>query len=130
MKSQKSLKESKPLVNDNPRGRGGKREGAGRKPSAYTELKRRVIAEQMDEAEKSFDFYVQVRNNPEESTEVRMAAADRILDRVIGRPSNKFEIDDGKFAKYHKALDLFLMEKQERAEASTQGEKENETEQS
>lgn len=128
MKSQESQKEPKPLVNNNPRGRGGARPNSGRKPSAYTQLKRRVIAEQIDEAEKSFDFYVQVRDNPNEPTELRLAACDKILDRVLGRPNAKLELDDGKFAKYHHALDLFLMQKSERADSSAEGAKSDETE--
>jgi hypothetical protein len=90
------------------RANGGKRPGAGAKPGAYTLLKRRVIAECVDEAEKSFAFYVKVRDNDDETTDIRLAAADRILDRVLGKPSSRLEIDDGKFSKYHSALDAFI----------------------
>lgn len=74
--------------------RGGKRKGAGRKPTAYTLLKRRVIAESLDEAEKSFDFYVQVRDNEDEPTSIRLAAADKILDRVLGKAKEQMILDD------------------------------------
>ena len=72
-------------MSDGRKNNGGKRSGSGRKPKAYTQLRKRIEAEKVEEAEKSFDFYVQVRDNPDEKTEIRMAAADRIADRVLGK---------------------------------------------
>jgi hypothetical protein len=65
--------------------RGGKRANAGRKPSEYTLLKRRVIAENVEDADRAFDLYVQIMDNPEEDTQMRLAAADRVMDRVLGK---------------------------------------------
>jgi hypothetical protein len=65
--------------------RGGKRANAGRKPSEYTLLKRRVIAENVEDADRAFDLYVQIMDNPEEETNMRLAAADRVMDRVLGK---------------------------------------------
>lgn len=62
------------------------RPGGGRKPKAYTLLKRQMIAERGEEAFASFDLLVQIRDNPKESTGMRMAAANYILDRLLGRP--------------------------------------------
>lgn len=71
----------------------GKAGRSGRKPKEYTLLKRRMIAESIDEAEKSFDFYVQVRDNPNEPTAMRKACADAILDRVLGKPKEMLSVD-------------------------------------
>jgi hypothetical protein len=65
--------------------RGGFRENAGRKPNAVTVLKRRMIQDKVDEAEASFGFLVAVRDNELEPTNLRLAAAETILDRVLGK---------------------------------------------
>jgi hypothetical protein len=64
---------------------GGRRFGAGRKPKELTILKRRMIADKAEEAEASFGFLVAVRDNPSEPTNLRLVAAQTILDRVLGR---------------------------------------------
>jgi hypothetical protein len=64
---------------------GGKRSNAGRKPLAVTVLKRRMIENKVDEAEASFGFLVAVRDNELEPTNLRLAAAETILDRVLGK---------------------------------------------
>jgi hypothetical protein len=79
MNQEKSTRES------NLTRRGGFRPGAGRKPSEYTLLKRRVIAENVEDADRAFDLYVQIMDNPLEETQMRMAAADRVMDRVLGK---------------------------------------------
>lgn len=66
-------------------GSGGRRKGAGRKPSAYTRLKRRLQETKIADAEEAFDLYVRIMHNPKEPTALRMAAADRIQDRVLGK---------------------------------------------
>jgi hypothetical protein len=70
---------------------GGARPGAGRKPSAYTLLKQRKIAELGEEAEKSLDFYVQVRDNEAEPTAIRLEAARRIEERVFGKATQPID---------------------------------------
>jgi hypothetical protein len=72
------------LTNEN-RARGGLRANAGRKPSIYTQLKERLQEQKANDAEKAFDLYVQIMENPLEETQMRMAAADRVLDRVLGK---------------------------------------------
>ena len=89
-----SQTKSDALIHGGKRANGGKREGAGRKPKAYTILKRRLIAELGEEAEKCFDFYIQVRNNPEEPTALRLEAARRIEERVFGKPMQPLGNDD------------------------------------
>jgi hypothetical protein len=79
MNQEKSTRES------NLSRRGGFRPGAGRKPSEYTLLKRRVIAENVEDADRAFDLYVQIMDNPLEETQMRLAAADRVMDRVLGK---------------------------------------------
>lgn len=80
------------LKNGNKGANGGARKGAGRKPKAYTLLKRRLEAEKVEEAEKSIDFYIQVRDNPNESTALRLEAATLILDRVLGKAKEHKEL--------------------------------------
>jgi hypothetical protein len=58
---------------------------SGRKPSEYTLLMRRIIAENVEDADRAFDLYVQIMENPNEETHTRMAAADRVMDRVLGK---------------------------------------------
>jgi hypothetical protein len=84
MNSEKSQEETT-LISGGKRARGGFRPGAGRKPSEYTLLKRRVIAENVEDADRAFDLYVQIMDNPLEETQMRMAAADRVMDRVLGK---------------------------------------------
>jgi hypothetical protein len=68
---------------------GGRRFGAGRKPKELTILKRRMIADKAEEAEASFGFLVAVRDNPSEPTNLRLVAAQTILDRVFGRATER-----------------------------------------
>ena len=71
---------------------GGKRPGAGRKKKAYTLLKERIIEQSLDEAQKSFDFLIQVRDNPQEPVAIRKECAIAILDRVLGKPSQSVAV--------------------------------------
>lgn len=68
-------------------GNHGKKGRSGRKPSEYLVLKRRIQSEKVNDAERAFDLYVQIMENPDEETGVRLAAADRVLDRVVGKPA-------------------------------------------
>lgn len=73
---------------------GGPRPNAGRKPSVYTQLKRRVEAERVSDAERAFDLYVQVMDNAEEPIVLRLQAADWITNRVQGKPKERIESDN------------------------------------
>ncbi len=80
------------LKNGNKRANGGKRAGAGRKKKAYTLLRERIIEASVDEARKSFDFLIQLRDNTDEPTGIRKEAALSILDRVLGKPGQSVAI--------------------------------------
>jgi hypothetical protein len=67
----------------------GRKHGGGRKPKELTILKRRMIADKAEEAEASFGFLVAVRDNPSEPTNLRLVAAQTILDRVFGRATER-----------------------------------------
>jgi hypothetical protein len=84
MNSENSQSEST-LSNGTVRARGGLRANAGRKPFPATILRRRMIENKVDEAEASFGFLVAVRDNELEPTNLRLAAAETILDRVLGK---------------------------------------------
>lgn len=68
------------------RARGGKRVGAGRKPTAYTVLKREIEAHGRGEAEYAFSLLSAIMRNEAADVKIRMAAADMVLDRVLGKP--------------------------------------------
>lgn len=70
--------------NGEPRER---RHGGGRKPKEATILKRRIVANKIEEAEASFAFLVAIRDNEDEPIAQRLAAAESILDRVLGKPA-------------------------------------------
>lgn len=59
--------------------------GGGRKAKAATLLKRRIVENKVEEAEASFAFLVAVRDNTKEPTSLRVAAAESILNRVLGK---------------------------------------------
>lgn len=90
--------------------KGGKREGAGRKASEATLLKRRLIQDKVSEAEESFAFLVQVRDDDEESTSYRLEASKEILNRVLGKAVEMKHDDDNKlrYDRYFQRLDKFL----------------------
>jgi hypothetical protein len=61
------------------------RSRTGRKPLAATILRRRLVEDKVDEAEASFAYLCAVRDNPFEPSAQRLAAAEMILDRVLGK---------------------------------------------
>ena len=65
---------------------GGARPGAGRKKKASTILKEQSIRENQGEAEKCLQFLISVRDGIHEPTNIRIAAADMLLDRIWGKP--------------------------------------------
>lgn len=73
-------------------GNHGKKGASGRKPSAYTRLRTRIQTEKVEDAERAFAFYVAVMSNPAEPTQTRLAAADRICDRVLGKPKEHRDV--------------------------------------
>lgn len=60
--------------------------GGGRKPTAYTVLKREIEAHGRTEAEYAFSLLSAVMRNEAADVRIRMAAADMVLDRVLGKP--------------------------------------------
>lgn len=71
--------------------RGGKRAGAGRKPSKFTELRRRIESERVDDADYAFSLYAEVMRDATEPLELRLSCADWIANRVLGKPKEKVE---------------------------------------
>ena len=90
---------SNALENENPRARGGKRAGAGRKPKAATLLKRKLADRRNTEADYAFTLLCKYmrsappRGKPETmaASEFRAACAQRVLDQVLGKPMQRVE---------------------------------------
>jgi hypothetical protein len=62
---------------------------SGRKPLEATILKRRLVEDKVEEAEASFSYLCAVRDNPFEPSAQRLAAAEMILDRVLGKATER-----------------------------------------
>lgn len=74
--------------------RGGKRPGSGRKagtPNRITIELKQLANEYTEEA---IQVFVDVMRNPETPAAVKIAAADKLLDRGHGRPAQSVEIDE------------------------------------
>ena len=89
---------SNALENENPRARGGKRAGAGRKPQAATLLKRKLADRRNAQAEYAFALLCKyMRHAPRgqaetmAQSEFRAACAQRVLDQVLGKPMQRIE---------------------------------------
>jgi hypothetical protein len=89
---------SKALKHGNPRARGGKRAGAGRKPAAATVLKRKLADRRNTEANYAFALLCKyMRHAPRGrgetmgESEFRAACAQRVLDQVLGKPMQRVE---------------------------------------
>lgn len=67
----------------------GVRGKSGRKPGAYTQLRRRIETERVDDAEYGFALYVGVMRNEDEELPVRLSAADWVVRQVVGNPKNR-----------------------------------------
>lgn len=65
---------------------GGKRAGAGRKPGAVSKAKRALAEKAKDHADAALRTLAEIMNNSEESGNVRVNAANAILDRAYGKP--------------------------------------------
>jgi hypothetical protein len=62
---------------------------SGRKPLEATILRRRLVEDKVEEAEASFSYLCAVRDNPFEPSAQRLAAAEMILDRVLGKATER-----------------------------------------
>lgn len=69
---------------DSRRSPGGARPGAGRKPLAATQLKAK-LADFIDEAQRAFQFCVDMMDNKDVEPSLRLAAAKEVMDRVLGK---------------------------------------------
>lgn len=70
--------------------RGGSRTGAGRKPRPITELNR-SIAERSADAIYALDLHVLTMRAAGEDIELRLACAREVMNRVLGKPTEKHE---------------------------------------
>ncbi len=66
---------------------------SGRKPGAATILRRRLVADKVEEAEASFAYLCATRDNEDEWGSLRLAAAGMILERVLGKPRQDVTLD-------------------------------------
>jgi hypothetical protein len=67
----------------------GRKHGGGRKLREATILRRRLVEDKVEEAEASFSYLCAVRDNPYEPSAQRLAAAEMILDRVLGKATER-----------------------------------------
>lgn len=70
---------------------GGKRAGAGKKPQAFTVLKRRLEAERISDAEYAFALYASVMRDETQNLALRLQCGDWISNRVLGKPKEPNE---------------------------------------
>ena len=77
-----------------PQTKGGRRIGAGRKPSAKTVLARLALSELDEEAERSIAFLVCVRNDEKYPIHVRVECARDLIDRRFGKPKQSIGVDN------------------------------------
>lgn len=70
---------------------GGKRVGAGRKPGAANEIKRAIAEQARDHAEVALKTLVDIARNGEGEA-ARVSAANAILDRAYGKPSQAVDV--------------------------------------
>lgn len=72
---------------------GGRRAGAGRKPKAFTTLKKRIESEQTADADYAFSLYAGVMRDPEQPIILRLDCANWVSNRVLGLPKAKTETE-------------------------------------
>lgn len=65
---------------------GGRRPGGGRKPKAFTTLKKRIEAEKTADAEYAFSLYAAVMHDAAQPLALRLECAEWISSRVLGKP--------------------------------------------
>jgi hypothetical protein len=74
--------------------RGGKREGAGRKPGKPNRPKFDIQAEAEKRAEKALKVFDDIFASKKVSPLTRLSAADKILDRAFGKPVQSTQMLD------------------------------------
>lgn len=70
---------------------GGKRKNAGRKPKAYTEFKKRLEIEKIDDADYAFWLHAETMRDQEMPLDLRLSCADWVANRVLGTPKARNE---------------------------------------
>lgn len=68
------------------KGKGGVKGRSGRKPKAFTILKRRIESEKKEDAEYAFAMYASVMRDDDLPLALRLDCADWIANRVLGKP--------------------------------------------
>lgn len=66
---------------------------SGRKPKAFTLLKRRIEAEKQDDAEYAFTLYASVMRDKNAPLDLRLDCADWVASRVLGKPTQPLRGD-------------------------------------
>lgn len=79
---------------------GGRRPGAGRKPSKVSAVKREISDMAKDHAEAALRTLAEVMESQDEPASARVSAANAILDRAYGKPSQSVALSnpDGSLA--------------------------------
>jgi len=80
----------------NKAAKGGARQNAGRPPAPKTVLARLALAELDEEAEKSIQFLVNARDNPEIPWGIRVEAARDLINRRFGKPRQAHDVRVGR----------------------------------
>ncbi len=73
--------------------RGGPRSRSGRKPGAFTVLKRRIESERAEDADYGFALFVSTMRDDNQDLELRLSCAREVMDRVLGRPKQPAEVE-------------------------------------
>lgn len=71
--------------------RGGKREGAGRKPGVVSAAKRSLAEAAKEHAQEALDVLVEIAKDKEQPAAARVSAANSILDRAYGKPTQALD---------------------------------------
>lgn len=77
---------------ENQTKRGGKRPGSGRKPGIQNKVTRSVKAMAQDYSADAVEVLAQIMSDPEAPPAARVAAADKLLDRAIGKSKQEVEV--------------------------------------
>ena len=71
---------------------GGKRKGAGRKPTAATILRKRIAEHGVAEADWAFAFNCHVMRDERAPRAERLAASKEVMNRVLGKPAQSLTV--------------------------------------
>lgn len=83
----------------------GKKGRSGRPPKQVTRLKVALIKSKIPEAEYAFAVLCAVMHDEGEATPLRMAAANSVLDRVLGKPTQAVAVFDWRSEARKQGLD-------------------------